>query len=238
MSGDFLSRWSRRKQEARRAERAPEPPPEEATPPETPAAEGAPAAGAELTADEIAQLPKIEELTAETDISVFLGRGVPEPLRNAALRKMWTLDPAIRDFEGHARDYAYDWNVPGGVPGTGPLGPGDDVAVMTRRVFGESEPEPAPERPTDQSEVEGSRDREPAASPDGDRPVVPAAQQETGGEAPGAEPSGTEPAAEFPSSEAETPASLAAPLAAPQSESAAKSPPVVTSRRHGGAKPV
>ncbi|HEX8662443.1 MAG TPA: DUF3306 domain-containing protein [Beijerinckiaceae bacterium] len=238
MSGDFLSRWSRRKQEARRVERAPEVPPEEAAPPEAPVEAGGAPAEAGLTAEEIAQLPNIEELTAETDITAFLGRGVPESLRNAALRKMWTLDPAIRDFEGHARDYAYDWNIPGGVPGAGPLGSGDDVAAMVRRVFGESEPEPAPERPADQSGVEGSRDREPPASPDSDHLSVAAAQQETEGEAPGAVRSGTEPAAESPSSEAETQASPAAPLAAPQSETAAKPPPDVPSRRHGGAKPV
>ena len=233
MSGDFLSRWSRRKVEARRSERAPARPPEEAAPPEAPAAEAVPAE-AELTSEELAQLPKIEELTAETDISVFLRAGVPEPLRNAALRKMWTLDPAIRDFEGHARDYAYDWNLPGGVPGAGPLGPNDDVAALARRVFGESEPEPA----AAQSGVEASRDREPAASPEEDRPSVAAARQESDEETPGVIPSRTESAAESPSSEAETSARPAAPFAAPQSETASKPPPDVPSRRHGGAKPV
>src|SRR3546814_8539167 len=50
------------------------------------------------------------------------------------------LDPAIRDFVGHARDYAYDWNTPGGVPGSGALQP-EDVAAMVRRIFGDFEPE-------------------------------------------------------------------------------------------------
>ncbi|HEX8164627.1 MAG TPA: DUF3306 domain-containing protein [Beijerinckiaceae bacterium] len=224
MSGDFLSRWSRRKAEARRTPRAPEPPPQETAPPKAPAAEGTPTE-AELTAEEIAQLPKIEELTAETDISVFLGRGVPESLRNAALRKMWTLDPAIRDFEGHARDYAYDWNIPGGVPGTGPLGPGDDVAAMARRVFGEAEPE-------------SSRIREALAPEEGERSVAAAAQQESFERNPSAIPPRGESTANSASSEAETPVGPALPLAAPQLEGAAKAPPAVPSRRHGGAKPV
>ena len=225
MSSDgFLSRWSRRKEEARRAEAAPEPPPEEVS--GLPLAEGAgPAAAPELTPEEIAQLPKVEELTADTDISGFLRRGVPESLRNAALRKMWTLDPAIRDFEGHARDYAYDWNVPGGVPGTGPLGPGDDVAAMARRVFGEAEPEPA----ADQSGVEASRDRERPASPDG----AAAAQQGTGGEVPGSVPPRAESASEPPSVKGEPRTSFAA----PQSKNPEQSPPALISRRHGGAKP-
>ena len=52
---------------------------------------------------------------------------------------MWSLDPAIRDYVGEAREYAYDWNVPGGVPGNGPLLPTDDVGAMLGRIFGESD---------------------------------------------------------------------------------------------------
>lgn len=126
MSEGVLARWSRLKDEARRQARTggdkPEcSPPDEAT----------------LTSEEIAALPKLEELTAESDITAFLRRGVPTSLRNAALRKIWLLDPAIRDFAGHARDYDYDWNTPGGAPGHGPLGADDDVAAMVRRVLNE-----------------------------------------------------------------------------------------------------
>lgn len=132
MSEEFLSRWSRRKQQARRGTVEGEI--------EAPAVKSpAPAEAPEpvLTPEEIAKLPKIDELTAESDITVFLRRGVPAPLRNAALRRMWLLDPAIRDFAGHARDYDYDWNTPGGAPGHGPLEPGDDVGAMVRKIFGE-----------------------------------------------------------------------------------------------------
>ena len=146
MSGDdFLSRWSRRKLGARQedARATPEAPPAE-VPPEEP----------ELTPEEIAALPKVEELTAETDITVFFRKGVPDVLRNAALRRMWSLEPAIRDFEGPARDYAWDWNVPGGVPGNGPLLPTDDVESMLRQVFGDDRADPvadAEPRPSDES---------------------------------------------------------------------------------------
>jgi hypothetical protein len=138
--GDFLSRWSRRKLDARRPDEALRP---EAKPdpiPDSPADE----ADAELSPEEIEALPKIEEITPDTDMTVFLRKGVPELLRKAALRRLWSVDPAIRDYVGDARDYAYDWNVPGGVPGNGPLLPTDDVEAMLDRLFGgrpDTEPE-------------------------------------------------------------------------------------------------
>ncbi|MBL7309634.1 DUF3306 domain-containing protein, partial [Escherichia coli] len=81
-------------------------------------------------------LPSLEALTAETDLTPFLRAGIPAVLRNAALRRMWSLDPAIRDFVSEAREYAYDWNSPGGVPGLGPLLPSDDVQAMLGRLLG------------------------------------------------------------------------------------------------------
>lgn len=179
MSGDFLSRWSRRKQQARRAEPEPEPEavePVEALRPELPKPiVGEPA----LSSEEIAELPKIEALTAESDISGFLRKGVPDALRNAALRRMWSLDPAIRDFPGHARDYAYDWNSPGGVPGTGPLSVADDVQGMVSGVFGE--PPPADEaRPATTAELSRDRDGSSPSPPSEGGPaeaVADAAQQ-------------------------------------------------------------
>jgi hypothetical protein len=131
VSEAFLARWSRLKAAARRDDGG-------SAASETAGTVTAPAAPEpEITAEEIAALPKIEELTAETEITAFLRRGVPTPLRNAALRKAWALDPAIRDFPGHARDYAYDWNAPGGVPGSGAFPPGEDMTAMVRTVLGE-----------------------------------------------------------------------------------------------------
>jgi len=146
-SEQFFSRWSRRKREVRRGDQPVENVAEqnaEPAAPEHPSEAAALEGGnkdtsseTELSADEIAALPSIEELTAEADISVFLRKGVPERLRNAALRRMWSLDPNIRDFIGDAREYAYDWNTPGGVPGFGPLSALDDVARMAARIVGE-----------------------------------------------------------------------------------------------------
>jgi hypothetical protein len=134
MSGEFLSRWSRRKLEVKQAE--------ETAPAEAPEAGPDAAPGAEelsleeLSPEELAALPPVESLTAQSDIAAFLRKGVPQALRNAALRRAWAVDPDIRDYVGDARDYAYDWNVPGGVPGTGPLDAGTDLARMVEDVFG------------------------------------------------------------------------------------------------------
>src|SRR4051812_4455753 len=141
--GDFLSRWSRRKLELRQGQTEPVDVPDAGV--GDVAAESPAAAEAEdaLTPEEIAALPKVEELTPETDIRVFLKKGVPELLRNAALRRMWSLDPAIRDYVSEAREYAYDWNVPGGVPGNGPLLPSDNVEEMLGQIFGDRPRVPA-----------------------------------------------------------------------------------------------
>ena len=104
----FLSRWSRRK---RAAGSAPASPPAPVAPPEA-----APTAGEAKPAFDPASLPPVESLTADSDFTAFLREEVPAALRRAALRRAWTVDPAIRDFVGLAR-YAWDYNAPGGVPG-------------------------------------------------------------------------------------------------------------------------
>jgi hypothetical protein len=118
----FLSRWSQRKRLAAEEARK--------------AAEAASVPAQEEPLD-LSLLPDLEALTPQTDISLFLQKGVPDELRNAALRKMWALDPAIRDYVGDALDYAWDWNVPGGVPGGGELGAGFDTAKMVAQIFGD-----------------------------------------------------------------------------------------------------
>src|SRR5215216_734205 len=115
----FLSRWSQRKQRARRGE--PDRSSANSPVPEADAGNSPIAAEPEISAEELARLPPLEELTGESDLAQFLRKGVPMALRNAALRRVWALDPKIRDYVGEARDYAYDWNVPAGVPGSGPL---------------------------------------------------------------------------------------------------------------------
>jgi hypothetical protein len=118
--GSFLGRWARRKAQVQQEARA-----VEAPAPETPA----PDAQAVVSEDEkaeaepfdLASLPSLDAIDATTDVSIFLRREVPEWLRNAALQKAWAADPAIRDYVNPAMEYAYDWNAPGGVPGSGAL---------------------------------------------------------------------------------------------------------------------
>lgn len=174
MSDGFLSRWARRKEAVRTAERTG--PPTEGAGPEAvpgpgqatgesvlPLQAGAEAASTPELDALLARLPSLDALTAESGLSDFLQAGVPTALRNAALRRMWSLDPAIRDFVSEAREYAYDWNMPGGVPGMGPLLPTDDVAAMLRRIVegvppkveeerlteGEAPNAPPPDRPAE-----------------------------------------------------------------------------------------
>ncbi len=138
MSDGFLARWSRRKRdEARRPADIPTVAPETAMPAGAPAEDEA-----SLSPEELAQLPSLDALTAATDLTPFLRTGVPRVLRNAALRRMWSVDPAIRDFVSEAREYAYDWNTPGGVPGTGGAISAEDVRAMVEKVFGGVEETP------------------------------------------------------------------------------------------------
>ncbi len=125
---NFLSRWARRKAEIARAE---------ARPSEVP--DGAAKTGEEEAADEspfdLASLPSLDDITAQTDIRPFMHRLVPADLRNAALKRMWELDTAIRDYVGPATEYAWDWNEGGNAPGYGPLEAGYKAAEAAIRMF-------------------------------------------------------------------------------------------------------
>lgn len=123
----FLSRWARRKQDARSGDKA-ETADVQPTPVQTDAT--APDAGAPADAEfDLSQLPKIEELTVETDIAAFLDKRVPAVLRNAALSRMWTLDPTIRDFIEVAENQ-WNWNVPGGAPFYELMEPGTGASTL------------------------------------------------------------------------------------------------------------
>ncbi|CAH0166016.1 DUF3306 domain-containing protein [Roseomonas sp. CECT 9278] len=172
MSGEdgFLSRWSRRKRAIEAGRPLPEP--EAAAPPPAPPPPAA--AVPEEPPFDITTLPPIDSLTLASDFTAFLRKEVPAALQRAALRRAWSLDPAIRDFVGPA-DYAWDYNAPDGVPG-GSLELVGDVREMLAQVFG---PEPdakdgasegsgavAPEGARDASAPEGARD---ASVPEGAR---------------------------------------------------------------------
>lgn len=162
----FLARWSQRKQEAKQPER------------EAPVADGeiaaAPAAEAEPVPEfDLSSLPSLDALTGETDITAFLRKGVPEQLRNAALRKSWALDPAIRNYVNPALDYAYDWNTPGGVPGNGELDAGIDVARMVSQIMGTGEPLAEPQVSVSELPAEIANDPELSGDPEPDLPEQP-----------------------------------------------------------------
>lgn len=138
----FLSRWSRRKRETAAAvsastippvepERIPDPagdqvatssePPE----PEPPEPEPPPV-----------EPPSLDLIDKDFDLAHWLTQNVPESWKLAALRRAWETDPFIHGYLNPARDYALDWNVPGGAPGYGPLTESDNVEAMVARVFG------------------------------------------------------------------------------------------------------
>lgn len=124
---NFLSRWARRKADVAKAE---------ARPSELP--DGAAKTGEEGAEDppfDLASLPSLDDITAQTDIRPFMHRLVPADLRNAALKRMWELDTAIRDYVGPATEYAWDWNEGGNAPGYGPLEAGYKAAEAAIRMF-------------------------------------------------------------------------------------------------------
>ena len=82
---------------------------------------------------DLASLPPIESINALTDVTAFLRKGVPAELTRAALRRVWTADPAIRDFVGLAEN-AWDFTDPAAMPGFGPLESTDEVRRMIARI--------------------------------------------------------------------------------------------------------
>ena len=166
----FLARWSQRKQEAKQP--AQEAPVADAGI----AGEAAPAPAPTVEAEpefDLSSLPSLDELTAETDITAFLRKGVPEQLRNAALRKSWSLDPAIRNYVNPALEYAYDWNTPGGVPGGGELEAGFDVARMVAQIMGTGEKPAEPPSAAAEAPAEIASDPEASGDPKLDLPDQP-----------------------------------------------------------------
>src|SRR5260221_866345 len=130
----LLARWQQRKQEAKQPE-----PKSDASAAAANVSSGPVAKTDAREAFDLSDLPKLEDLTGATDITGFLRKGVPEHLRNAALRKSWALDPAIRNYVNPALEYAYDWNTPGGVPGSSEIGAGMDVARLVSQIMGGGE---------------------------------------------------------------------------------------------------
>ena len=139
MSGSepFLARWSRLKHETAKE-------PDEADSSSVPAQPAAADAGNASELGEAglepppfdpASLPPVESITADSDIRAFLQAGVPAELTKAALRRVWTSDPAIRDFIGLAENQ-WDFTDPTAIPGFGPLEPTDKAGELVAQAMG------------------------------------------------------------------------------------------------------
>lgn len=209
---NFLSRWSRRKREAGlRPEKGEEAPPASASEGEVNSGRpiSSPAAPSEIPEFDVSKLPPIDSISADTDISVFMQKGVPSALRDAALRRVWSADPAIRDFIGPNENF-WDAAGPDGIAGFGDLAPGFDVKRMVAELFGETKPEAA-----DSPDSRGG----PATGPEnsvgsGQRDMVP----------------------KIPEQDPDT-TSQRIENAATQQDSPQSQPPKKIVRRHGGAMP-
>jgi Protein of unknown function (DUF3306) len=128
----FLSRWSRQKLTEPRGESEPASPPVDEP---------------EL---DLSKLPNVDELTAESNIAAFMQKGVPEALQRLALRRVWSLDPSIRDFVEVAENQ-WDFNAVGGIYGLfQEIEPGTDVSIWLAQATSSLAP---PEKPTDVTRV-------------------------------------------------------------------------------------
>lgn len=225
----FLSRWARRKRDSRTGERTETAAAQPAQLPQNAAKapDKDPAAEPEL---DLSKLPKIEDLTAESDIAAFLDKRVPAVLRNAALNRMWTLDPTIRDFIEVA-EYQWNWNVPGGAPFYELMEPGtgastilaDATSAIVRPLASASETEAQDQAPAVPTERD---DTSPAVERLEDHQLVASTPEAT--DLRTDLPSAMEPGLEH--------------AAAPQIYAAAQHPEeqaeILPRRRHGGALPV
>lgn len=137
---NFLSRWSRRKLEpAQESGEQVTAETEQIVDVKDGGAEPEASVAADATKDQpqeppfdVASLPPIESITAGTDIRDFLKPGVPASLSHAALRRAWTIDPAIRDFIGIAEN---QWDFTNdSIPGFGPIDPADIPRLLAKII--------------------------------------------------------------------------------------------------------
>ena len=101
---NFLSRWARRKAEVLEEDKR-----EEAVAAATPETDGAvDEQNRPVTEEEIAALPDPDKLEHGADFKPFLRPGVPQALRQRALRRIWRVNPAIGFLDG-MNEYDLDY---------------------------------------------------------------------------------------------------------------------------------
>jgi Protein of unknown function (DUF3306) len=108
-SETFLSRWLRLKAQSDAASASVDAPP--------------------TALFDVASLPPLHSIVADTDMQQFMHEAVPEELTRAALRSAWTADPAVRDFVGIAENQ-WDFNDHTSMPGFGPIQAADYLATQ------------------------------------------------------------------------------------------------------------
>jgi len=150
----FISRWSRRKEEAREPEREEEAPPasqeDQAVKPE-----------AADEAEVVAQLPDIDSLDETSDFSAFMKEGVPQALKRKALRRLWRVNPVFSFLDG-MNEYDEDFNI----VTTGPEGVKTIYQVGKGMLGGRDEEEPAEPTPAEDEVAEGPESAEPQEAND------------------------------------------------------------------------
>ena len=169
--GGFLSRWSRRKAQAREdaasADAAPWAPAVAgpATPDASPTANPAPAATpaqAEPLAKPAEPMPTLDEaaaLTPQDDFRRFVARGVPAQVRNAAVKKLFA-DPHFNVMDG-LDIYIDDYTQPS------PLAAADMARMVGARFLRMVE-EPSPETDAGPVPTRSHEDPQPRAAEEAD----------------------------------------------------------------------
>lgn len=187
----FLGRWARRKREVQKRN-LPSPPlwgraGEGGMPPSTEVASGtdgtagaippsqpSPTRGEGSRTEpepEMVEPPSLDLIDKDFDLAHWLKQNVPEEWKLKALRRAWESDPMISGYLDPARDYALDWNTPGGAPGYGPLTESDNVEEMLANIFGKP-PEPVAE-PTEAVRNDVAVVRPSSNGAEGDDPAAP-----------------------------------------------------------------
>lgn len=161
---NFLVRWSRRKH-ATTTNRSEQSSPENAADGVTVGASAVNLESGECRfAFDHVSLPTVESIGAGSDIRAFLESGVPVDLARAALRRAWSLDPAIRDFIGLSEN-SWDFNAPGAMHGFGSIDKEEAGRLLTQ-LLGEPDATAVAEHPPLMSLTTDDDSQEPADDSD------------------------------------------------------------------------